>query len=82
MSELKNEDNMDPEEVKRLKENHKLNDSTQTMLDGTEIFANKFGYPESEETTTVSSSGHQGMHPLEPADCQEKALARCLGVLI
>eukprot|EP00959_Pyramimonas_sp_CCMP1952_P154227 3226691-Pyramimonas_sp.AAC.1 len=58
--ELNNEDNLDLEEVKRLKERQKLRDSAQTMLDGTEIFAAKFGYPKSEGATAASSSsGHQ-----------------------
>eukprot|EP00959_Pyramimonas_sp_CCMP1952_P416007 8715951-Pyramimonas_sp.AAC.1 len=60
LKELNNEDNSDPEEVKRLKERHKLRDSTQTLLDGTEMFEERFAYPKSEETTTASSSsGHQ-----------------------
>eukprot|EP00959_Pyramimonas_sp_CCMP1952_P394858 8273386-Pyramimonas_sp.AAC.1 len=66
--EMKNEDNMDPEEVKRLKKLQELKDSTQTTLDGTEIFADKFGYPKSEETAAASSSGHQRARLLEPAD--------------
>eukprot|EP00959_Pyramimonas_sp_CCMP1952_P095480 1996471-Pyramimonas_sp.AAC.1 len=73
--EMKIEDNMDPEEVKRLKDCQKLKGSTQIMLDGTDSFAGKFGDPKSEETTAASSSGHQLVHPLEPADCQEEALA-------
>eukprot|EP00959_Pyramimonas_sp_CCMP1952_P059744 1247996-Pyramimonas_sp.AAC.1 len=57
---LNNEDNMDPEEVKRLKKRQKLRDSTQTMLDDTEISAEQFGDTKSEKTTAVSSfSGHQ-----------------------
>eukprot|EP00959_Pyramimonas_sp_CCMP1952_P019158 405069-Pyramimonas_sp.AAC.1 len=56
---MKNEDNMGPGEVKRLKERKQLEDSNRTMLDGAEIFADKFGDLKSGETAAASSSDRQ-----------------------
>eukprot|EP00959_Pyramimonas_sp_CCMP1952_P236350 4939195-Pyramimonas_sp.AAC.1 len=45
------------------------------MLDGAEVFAGKFGYPKSEETTAASERARWSL-----LICQEEALARFLGV--
>eukprot|EP00959_Pyramimonas_sp_CCMP1952_P094897 1984660-Pyramimonas_sp.AAC.1 len=66
--ELNNEDSVGP------------GDSAHAMLDGTEIFAAKFGYPRRlrpASPAAASERTHWGL-----LVCQEETFARCLGVLL